>query len=60
MDTPDERYEKTIDTAKDLFILQYGISIFRRAENKFTTNTYNFYLSPTSPVMVWNSGFKGI
>jgi len=46
LDTREERYQKVSKSIQEFFVLQYGVSIFTREENKYTAHTYNIFLSP--------------
>jgi len=50
LDTREDRYRKISKSIEKFFIPQYGLSIFSKTQNGYTSYTYNFFLSPVGPV----------
>ena len=49
MDDHEERYVKVAREMEHYFVLQFGLSVFRKKQEKYTANTYNIFVSPTLP-----------
>jgi poly(A)-specific ribonuclease len=46
-DLPEERYAKDVESSRGYFIMQFGLSCFKRLDNLYYSNrTYNFYIFP--------------
>lgn len=46
-DLPEERFAKEVESSRGYFIMQFGLSCFKRLDNlKYSNRTYNFYIFP--------------